>query len=72
MEEVLRTGATRVVLENNHPRGFAMPSAEDIYISEEIYALLKTVGVELVDHIVFAEDDYVSFAASGIDFRKNI
>ena len=47
-------------------------SAEDIYLSEEIYALLKTVGVELVDHIVFAEDDYVSFAASGIDFQKNI
>lgn len=72
MEEVMRVGATRVVLAHNHPRGFAMPSAEDIYLSEEIYALLKTVGVELVDHIVFAEDDYVSFAASGIDFQKNI
>ena len=70
MEEVIRVGATRVVLAHNHPRGFAMPSAEDIFLTEEIYALLRTIGVELVDHIIFAEDDFVSLAASGIDFRK--
>lgn len=70
MEEAMRVGATKVVLAHNHPRGFAMPSAEDIYLTEEIYALLRTVGVELVDHIIFAEDDFVSLAASGIDFRK--
>ncbi len=72
MEEAIRVNATRVVLAHNHPRGFAVPSAEDIYLTEEIFSLLKSVGIELVDHLVFAEDDFVSFAASGIDFRKNI
>lgn len=70
MEEAIRVGATRVVLAHNHPRGFAVPSKEDIYLTEEIYSLLKSVGIELVDHIIFAEDDFVSLAASGIDFRK--
>ena len=70
MEEAMRVGATRVILAHNHPRGFAMPSSEDIYLTKEIYALLSSVGIELVDHVIFAEDDFVSLAASGIDFRK--
>lgn len=70
MEEAMRVDATRVILAHNHPRGFAVPSAEDIYLTEEIYSLLKNVGIELVDHIIFAEDDFVSLAASGIDFQK--
>ncbi len=70
MEEAMRVDATRVILAHNHPRGFAVPSAEDIYLTEEIYSLLKSVGIELVDHVIFAEDDFVSLAASGIDFRK--
>jgi DNA repair protein RadC len=47
-----------------------MPSTEDIHLTEEIYSLLHSVGIELVDHIILAEDDFVSLAASGIDFRK--
>ena len=70
MEEAMRVGATRVILAHNHPRGFAMPSNEDIFLTEEIYSLLKSVGIDLVDHLIFAEDDFVSLAASGIDFRK--
>ena len=70
MEEAMRVGATRVILAHNHPRGFAVPSSEDIYLTKEIYNLLRSVGIELVDHMIFADDDFVSVAASGIDFRK--
>ncbi len=70
VEEAMRVNATRVILAHNHPIGFAVPSSEDIFMTEEIYKLLKTVGVELVDHVIFAQDDYVSIAASGVDFRK--
>lgn len=70
MEEAIRVNAVRVILAHNHPQGFAIPSAEDIYMTEEVYALLKTVGIELVDHIIFAQDDFVSLVASGFDFRK--
>ena len=70
MEEAMRVGATRVILAHNHPRGFAMPSNEDIFLTEEIYSLLKSVGIDLVDHLIFAEDDFVSLSASGFDFRR--
>ncbi|MBR3953621.1 MAG: DNA repair protein RadC [Oscillospiraceae bacterium] len=70
MEEAIRVGAEKVVLAHNHPLGFAVPSDEDIEMTEKVYALLKTVGIELLDHIIFAHDDFVSLAASGIEFRK--
>lgn len=72
MEEAIRVGAERVVLAHNHPMGFAIPSDEDIDFTEKIYAMLKGIGIELIDHIVFAQDDFVSFAASGIEFRKKL
>ena len=70
MEEAIKVNATKVVLAHNHPMGFAVPSPEDVYMTEEIYGFLKSVGIELIDHIVIAEDDFVSMAASGIFFGK--
>ena len=70
MEEAIRMNATKVVIAHNHPNGFAVPSVEDVYLTEELYSLLRSVGIELVDHVIFAEDDFVSLAASWIDFRK--
>ncbi len=71
MEEAMRIGATKVVLAHNHPRGFAVPSGEDISMTESVYDLLKSVGIELLDHMIFAEDDYISLVASGIWFRND-
>ncbi len=68
MEAAIRLGATKVVIAHNHPRGFAVPSNEDLNMTREVYKLLKSVGIELLDHMLFAEDDYVSLAASGINF----
>ena len=72
VEEAIRVGATKVVLAHNHPCGFAVPSMDDVYMTEQAYLLLNSVGIELVDHLVFSEDDFVSIAASGIDFRKKM
>ena len=71
IEEAIKVNAKKVVLAHNHPMGFAIPLAEDVDMTEEIYMLLKSVGIDLIDHIVVAEDDFVSMAASGIFFRKN-
>ena len=70
MEEAIRAKATRVVLAHNHPMGFAVPSAEDVYMTGEVFELLKSVNIELIDHIIVAEDDFVSMAASGIFFGQ--
>lgn len=65
VETALGAGATTVVLAHNHPSGLAMPSQEDIVTTRRIAAALEAVEIGLVDHIVVADEDYVSMVQSG-------
>ena len=60
IEYVLFTKATSVVMVHNHPSGIALPSNQDIAITEQVKAALSHIGVRLVDHIIIADDDYIS------------
>jgi len=68
VETALREGATTVVLAHNHPSGIAIPSPEDIQTTRRISAALHSVEIHLADHIVVADDDYVSMVQSGYRF----
>ncbi len=68
VETAIREGATTVVLAHNHPSGIAVPSAEDIQTTRRIAAALQSVEVQLADHIVVADGDYVSMVQSGYRF----
>ena len=68
VEIALAEGASTVVLAHNHPSGIAIPSGEDIATTRRLYAALSTVDVILADHIVVADDDYVSMVQSGYRF----
>lgn len=68
VETAIREGASTVVLAHNHPSGIALPSTEDIQVTYRVAAALAAVEVQLADHIVVAEDDYVSMAQSGYRF----
>jgi DNA repair protein RadC len=65
VECALRLKATSVVLAHNHPSGIAVPSSEDIATTQCVIQALELVGVLLADHIVVADDDYVSMLDSG-------
>ncbi len=62
---VVNSNATSVVIAHNHPGGVALPSRSDIITTEKIYKALKLINVELSDHIIVADDDFVSLADSG-------
>ena len=64
LEKVMRSGATAVVLAHNHPSGIALPSPADVEMTRQIAALLSGISVNLVDHIIIADDDYISMAQS--------
>ena len=66
VETALRCDASRVILGHNHPSGVALPSEEDRQVTEQIRQALATMSIELVDHIVVADGDFVSMAASGM------
>lgn len=68
METALTVNATAVVLAHNHPSGIAVPSGDDIQTTRRIAAALSAVEIHLVDHIVVADDDYVSMVQSGHRF----
>lgn len=65
VELALAEGATSVVLAHNHPSGIALPSREDVMTTQRLATALDAVEVILADHIVVAEDDYVSMTQSG-------
>lgn len=65
VENAVLTGASAVILAHNHPSGVALPSQEDLATTRQIADALKTIDVPLVDHIIVADGDYISFAQSG-------
>lgn len=65
VEYALAVNASTVVLAHNHPSGLAVPSQEDIHATERVAAALDAVDITLADHIVVAEDDFVSLKESG-------
>lgn len=73
VELALSVNASAVVMAHNHPSGLAIPSGEDIQTTRRVAVALDAVDVELVDHIVVADDDFVSLVRSGLynaaDFR---
>lgn len=65
IKTALDANATSVVLSHNHPSGLALPSPEDQQTTLVLHAALETVGIVLADHIIVADDDFVSLADDG-------
>ncbi len=58
----LADNAARVVIAHNHPSGIAIPSQADLDMTAGIARTLDTMGIKLIDHLIFASDtDCVSF-----------
>ena len=62
----IRVNAASVVIAHNHPGGIALPSSKDIETTVQVLQLLNSLGIILRDHIIFANDDFVSMAQSPI------
>lgn len=66
VEIALAEKASTVVLAHNHPSGVALPSHEDVVVTQRLAAALAAVDVTLFDHLIIADDDYVSLVQSGL------
>lgn len=64
VETALKRKAVSVVIAHNHPGGVALPSGEDIKMTEMIFNTLRHINVFLLDHVIVANDDYVSLVQS--------
>lgn len=58
--EVLRQGATRVIVAHNHPTGHVEPSEEDIALTEQLLKGAQLLSISLVDHLILGDGNYQS------------
>ena len=60
VETALNANASSVVLAHNHPSGLAVPSKEDAQVTRMVMQALALLDIRLNDHLIIADDDYVS------------
>ena len=65
-EEAVSLRASAVILAHNHVSGIAIPSQEDCTTTRYLKQVLEPIGIELLDHVVFCDDDMVSMKDSMI------
>ncbi|QAT39581.1 DNA repair protein RadC [Clostridium sp. JN-9] len=64
--EAIRRSCYSIIICHNHPSGDPTPSSEDINITHRIKECSKIIGIELLDHIIIGNGDYVSLKEKGI------
>ena len=51
---------------HNHPSGDPTPSREDMLITKRILDAGALIGIELLDHIIIGNNQYISFREEGL------
>ncbi len=54
--------ATGIIISHNHPSGNLKPSDEDIQITKKIKEAGNLMNVQLLDHLIITQKNYLSFA----------
>jgi DNA repair protein RadC len=64
--KAIQHAASSVVLAHNHPSGNPEPSDDDIALTKRLCESGRLLGIEVIDHIVVAKGEFVSFKARGL------
>jgi DNA repair protein RadC len=65
VKEALKYNAAAVILAHNHPSGVCEPSQADELITRRLREALALVDIRVLDHIIVAGADTLSFAERG-------
>jgi DNA repair protein RadC len=58
--------ASSIILAHNHPSGNLKPSEEDIKLTKKLKDAGKLLDINVIDHLIIAENNYFSFADEGL------
>ena len=61
----IRAGAAAVILVHNHPSSHLEPSREDREVTRRVAEAGKTIGIEVLDHLIIG-DGFYSFKECGL------
>ena len=62
----IRKSAASIVLVHNHPSGNPSPSREDMDITKRLAKVGEIVGIEVLDHIIVAGNEFFSFKENNL------
>ena len=62
VRRALDVRAASVIISHNHPSGDPHPGNADIRLTQNLKKALETFDISLVDHVIFADGRYYSFA----------
>ena len=61
----IHLGAASIIVAHNHPSGGTEPSAGDLEVTKRLEEAGKLLGIELIDHLIIADEDYRSIYERG-------
>jgi DNA repair protein RadC len=69
-KEAAFASAAHVVLFHNHPSGDPSPSQDDIELTARMLKAGDIMGIEVLDHVILADQRYYSFWEAGFMARR--
>ncbi len=66
VKEALRVNAVSLIFSHNHPSGNTTPSRADEMLTQTLKAALALIDVRVLDHIIVAGNQTLSFAERGL------
>jgi len=63
--EAAANAAAAIVLFHNHPSGDPTPSPDDYTLTARMVSAGDVMGIDVVDHIILADQNYYSMVESG-------
>jgi len=78
VSEALKKNAVSVIIAHNHPKGFSIPSNNDITVTLALRDALEKVKIRLIDHIIISDPldgsdcvaDFISMADTGLFLKQ--
>ena len=58
--EVVKQGATKIIIAHNHPSGSLEPSSQDIQLTEQLLQAAKILEIPILDHLIIGNGEYQS------------
>lgn len=59
----IESGAVAVIVAHNHPSGSLEPTHADAEVTQQLLATGKIIGIDLLDHLIIANDSYISITS---------
>ena len=64
-KSLIRRSCASAIVSHNHPSGDVSPSQEDVHVTKRLHEAGKTIGIEVLDHIIVGHERYVSLKEKG-------